>query len=135
LVQGSDEVVAVVTQPDREKGRGRKVIASPVKELALQKGLSILQPEKLKEISFQEKLRGLGADLFVLAAYGQILPKTILSLPKYGAMNIHASLLPKYRGSAPIAWAILNGEKKTGITTMLMDEGMDTGDILYSPRS
>jgi methionyl-tRNA formyltransferase len=130
LTQGSDEVVAVVTQPDREKGRGRKVIASPVKEVALQKGLSILQPEKVKEVSFQEKLKGFGADLFVVAAYGQILSKTVLSLPKYGAMNIHASLLPKYRGSAPIAWAILNGEKKTGITTMLMDEGMDTGDIL-----
>ena len=130
LIQGSDEVVAVVTQPDREKGRGRKVVASPVKELALEKGLSILQPEKVREVSFQEKLKGLGADLFVVAAYGQILPKTVLSLPEYGAMNIHASLLPKYRGSAPIAWAILNGEKKTGITTMLMDEGMDTGDIL-----
>jgi methionyl-tRNA formyltransferase len=130
LIQGSDEVVAVVTQPDREKGRGRKVIASPVKEVALKKGLSILQPEKVNEVSFQEKLKGFGADLFVVAAYGQILPKTILSLPKYGAMNIHASLLPKYRGSAPIAWAILNGEKKTGITTMRMDEGMDTGDIL-----
>jgi methionyl-tRNA formyltransferase len=84
----------------------------------------------VKEGSFQEKLKGLRADLFVVAAYGQILPKTVLNLPKYGAMNIHASLLPKYRGSAPIAWAILNGEKKTGITTMLMDEGMDTGDIL-----
>jgi methionyl-tRNA formyltransferase len=130
LIQGPDEVVAVVTQPDRKKGRGRKVIASPVKEVALQKGLSILQPEKVKEGSFQEKLKGLRADLFVVAAYGQILPKTVLNLPKYGAMNIHASLLPKYRGSAPIAWAILNGEKKTGITTMLMDEGMDTGDIL-----
>jgi methionyl-tRNA formyltransferase len=106
------------------------VIASPVKEVALQKGLAILQPQKVKEVSFQEKLKGFGADLFVVAAYGQILPKTLLSLPKYGAMNVHASLLPKYRGSAPIAWAILNGEKKTGITTMLMDEGMDTGDIL-----
>jgi methionyl-tRNA formyltransferase len=135
LTQGSNEVVAVVTQPDREKGRGRKVIASPVKEVALQKGLSILQPEKVKEVSFQEKLKGFGADLFVVAAYGQILPKTVLSLPKYGAMNIHASLLPKYRGSAPIAWAILNGEKKTGITTMLMDEGMDTGDILLQSET
>jgi len=130
LIQGPDEIVAVVTQPDREKGRGRKVIASPVKELALQKRLSILQPEKVKEVSFQEKLRSFGADLFVVAAYGQILPKTILSLPRYGAINIHASLLPKYRGAAPIAWAILNGEKETGVTTMLMDEGMDTGDIL-----
>ena len=130
LIQGPDEVVAVVTQPDRKKGRGRKVFASPVKELALQKRLPILQPEKVKEVSFQEKLKSFGTDLFVVAAYGQILPKTILSLPRYGAMNIHASLLPKYRGSAPIAWAILNGEKKTGVTTMLMDEGMDTGDIL-----
>ena len=130
LTRGSDEVVAVVTQPDREKGRGRKVIASPVKELALQKGLPILQPEKAREVSFQETLKGFGADLFVVAAYGQILPKSILSLPKYGAINVHASLLPKNRGSAPIAWAILNGDKKTGITTMLMDEGMDTGDIL-----
>jgi methionyl-tRNA formyltransferase len=130
LIQGSDEVVAVVTQPDREKGRGRKVIAPPVKDVALQKGICVLQPEKVKEGSFYEKLKGLEADLFVVAAYGQILPKTILDLPKYGAMNIHASLLPKYRGSSPIAWAILNGEKKTGITTMLMDEGMDTGDIL-----
>jgi len=130
LIQGSDEVVAVVTQPDREKGRGRKVIASPVKELALQKGLSILQPGKVKDVSLQEKLKDFGIDLFVVAAYGQILPKALLNLPKYGAINIHASLLPKYRGSAPIAWAILNGEKKTGITTMFMDEGMDTGDIL-----
>jgi methionyl-tRNA formyltransferase len=130
LIQGSDEVVAVVTQPDREKGRGRKVIASPVKELALQKGLSLLQPEKVKEASFEEKLKGFGADLFVVAAYGQILPKALLSLPKHGAMNVHASLLPKYRGSAPIARAILDGEKETGVTTILMDEGMDTGDIL-----
>jgi methionyl-tRNA formyltransferase len=130
LIQGSDEVVAVVTQPDREKGRGRKVIASPVKALALQKGLPILQPEKVKEVSFQDTLKSFGADLLVVAAYGQILPKPILSLPKYGAVNIHASLLPKYRGAAPIARAILNGEKETGITTMLMDEGMDTGDVL-----
>jgi methionyl-tRNA formyltransferase len=130
LTQGSDEVIAVVTQPDREKGRGRKVIASPVKDIALQKGLLVLQPEKVKEVPFQEKLKGFRADLFVVAAYGQILPKTLLGLPQYGAVNVHASLLPKYRGAAPIAWAILNGEKKTGITTMLMDEGMDTGDIL-----
>jgi methionyl-tRNA formyltransferase len=135
LTRGCDEVAAVVTQPDREKGRGRKVVSSPVKEVALQKGLPILQPEKVKEVLFQERLRGFGADLFVVAAYGQILPKAVLSLPKYGAVNIHASLLPKYRGSAPIAWAILNGEKKTGITTMLMDEGMDTGDILLQAET
>ncbi len=130
LIQGPDKVVAVVTQPDREKGRGRKVVPSPVKAFALQTGLSLLQPEKVKEVDFQEKLKTIGADLFVVAAYGQILPKTLLSYPKYGAVNVHASLLPQYRGSAPIAWAILNGEKKTGVTTMLMDEGMDTGEVL-----
>jgi len=130
LTQGPDQVVAVVTQPDREKGRGRRVVASPVKEVALQAGLPILQPEKAKEVSFQDALKGFGVDLFVVAAYGQILPKSVLNLPKYGAINIHASLLPKYRGAAPIAWVILNGENRTGVTTMLMDEGMDTGDIL-----
>ena len=130
LTQGPDEVVAVVTQPDREKGRGRKVVPSPVKEFVLERGLSVFQPEKAKEEAYQEKLRGLGADLFVVAAYGQILTKSLLNIPKFGAVNVHASLLPKYRGAAPIAWAILNGEKKAGVTTMLMDEGMDTGDIL-----
>jgi methionyl-tRNA formyltransferase len=123
-------VVAVVTQPDREKGRGRKVVISPVKELALQHGLSTLQPERVKEEAFQEVVRGLQPDLIVVVAYGQILPKSILSIPKFGAVNVHASLLPKYRGAAPIAWAILKGEKVTGVTTMMMDEGMDTGDIL-----
>jgi len=130
LFEGSDEVIAVVTQPDREKGRGRKVVISPVKELALQHGLKPLQPERAKGEAFQEALKILQPDLFVVAAYGQILPKSILSIPKYGAVNVHASLLPKYRGAAPIAWAILNGEKVTGVTTMMMDEGMDTGDIL-----
>ncbi|MGQ9647395.1 MAG: methionyl-tRNA formyltransferase [Thermodesulfobacteriota bacterium] len=130
LTQGPDEVIAVVTQPDREKGRGRKRVPPPVKAFALQRGLRIFQPEKIKEAAFLETLKGFEADLFVVAAYGQIFPKVVLSLPRHGAVNIHASLLPKYRGSAPIAWAILNGEQKTGITTMLMDEGMDTGDIL-----
>jgi methionyl-tRNA formyltransferase len=125
-----DEVVGVVTQPDREKGRGRKIVVSPVKELAFQQGLTLLQPEKVKEETFQEVARGLKPDLFVVVAYGQILPKSLLSLPKYGAVNVHASLLPRYRGAAPIAWAILKGEKVTGVTTMVMDEGMDTGDIL-----
>jgi methionyl-tRNA formyltransferase len=123
-------VVGVVTQPDREKGRGRKVVISPVKELALRHGLGPLQPEKAKEEGFQETLKGLQPDLYVVVAYGQILPKSVLSIPKYGAVNVHASLLPKYRGAAPIAWAILNGEEVTGVTTMVLDEGMDTGDIL-----
>jgi methionyl-tRNA formyltransferase len=130
LFEGPDEVIAVVTQPDREKGRGRKVLFSPVKELALQHGLKPFQPEKAKEEVFQEALKILQPDLIVVIAYGQILPKSILKIPKYGAVNVHASLLPKYRGAAPIAWAILKGEKVTGVTTMVMDEGMDTGDIL-----
>jgi methionyl-tRNA formyltransferase len=130
LFEGPDEVIAVVTQPDREKGRGRKVLFSPVKELALQHGLKPFQPEKAKEEAFQEALKILQPDLIVVIAYGQILPKSILKIPKYGPVNVHASLLPKYRGAAPIAWAILKGEKVTGVTTMVMDEGMDTGDIL-----
>jgi len=130
LFEGPDEVIAVVTQPDREKGRGRKVLFSPVKELALQHDLIPLQPERVKEEAFQEAVRSLQPDLIVVVAYGQILTKSILKIPKYGAVNVHASLLPKYRGAAPIAWTILNGEKVTGVTTMVMDEGMDTGDIL-----
>jgi len=130
LLSGPDEVIAVVTQPDREKGRGRKVVTSPVKDLALQEGLSVFQPEKAKEEAFQKELGGLQPDLFVVIAYGQILPLPVLKIPKHGAINVHASLLPKYRGAAPIAWAILRGEGITGVTTMMMDKGMDTGDIL-----
>jgi methionyl-tRNA formyltransferase len=129
-LKGPDEVVGVVTQPDREKGRGRKIVISPIKELALQHSLVLLQPEKAKEEAFQEALRGLQPDLFAVVAYGQILPKSVLNIPKHGAVNVHASILPRYRGAAPIAWAILRGEKVTGVTTMVMDEGMDTGDIL-----
>jgi len=130
LVEGQDEVVAVVTRPDRERGRGRKTSPSPVKELALKFGITPYQPEKVKEGLFLEAVKGLAPDLFVVVAFGQILPKPLLEIPKFGAVNVHASLLPMYRGAAPIAWAILKGERKTGITTMLMDEGMDTGDIL-----
>jgi len=130
LLRGPDKLVGVVTQPDREKGRGRKIVFSPIKELALQYGLNPLQPEKAKDEAFQKALKDLQADLCVVVAYGQILPKSVLNIPKYGAVNVHASLLPKYRGAAPIAWAILKGEKVTGVTTMVMDEGMDTGDIL-----
>ena len=129
LLEGLNEVVGVVTQPDREKGRGRKVVISPIKELALQQGCTLLQPEKVKEEAFQKVVRGLQPDLFVVVAYGQILPKSLLNIPQYGAVNVHASLLPRYRGAAPMAWAILRGEKVTGVTTMVMDEGMDTGDI------
>jgi len=135
LLKGADQVVGVVTQPDREKGRGRKVVISPVKELALRHGLIPLQPEKAKGEAFQEALKGLEADLMVVVAYGQILPRSVLDIPKHGAVNVHASLLPKYRGAAPIAWAILNGERVTGVTTMVMDEGMDTGDILIQTET
>ena len=130
LFQGKEEVLAIVTQPDRGKGRGQKMAPSPVKELALQYGIIPLQPEKVREVSFVEAIQKLKPDLFVVVAFGQILPKVLLEIPRFGAINVHASLLPRYRGAAPIAWAILRGEKMTGITTILMDEGMDTGDIL-----
>jgi len=135
LLKGPDKVVGIVTQPDREKGRGRKVVISPVKEVALQHGLIPLQPEKAKGEAFQEELKSLQPDLMVVVAYGQILPRSVLDIPKNGAINVHASLLPKYRGAAPIAWAILNGEKVTGVTTMVIDEGMDTGDILLQAET
>ena len=130
LIQEPEQVIAVVTQPDRKRGRGMKVVFSPVKALALQCDIPLLQPEKVKEEAFQEKIRKLQPDLFVVVAFGQILPKSLLNIPRYGAINVHASLLPKYRGAAPIAWAILKGERVTGVTTMMMDEGMDTGGLL-----
>ncbi len=130
LLQGTDQVVAVVTQPDREKGRGKKVVPSPVKEFVLPYKIPILQPEKVKEEGFHETIRSLHPDLMVVVAYGQILPKPLLDIPKYGAVNVHASLLPKYRGASPISWAILKGETRTGVTTIKMDEGMDTGALL-----
>jgi methionyl-tRNA formyltransferase len=124
------EVAAVVTQPDRPKGRELKCQPPPVKIMAERLGLEILQPEKARHESFLSQLRERAPDLVVLAAYGQILPQTILDLPRFGCVNIHASLLPKYRGAAPIQWAMLNGETITGITLMKMDAGLDTGDIL-----
>ena len=130
LLQGPDKVAAVVTQPDRGKGRGQKVTYSSVKEVALQHGIPLFQPERVSEGAFQENVRHVGADLLMVVAFGQILPKSLLEIPGSGSINVHASLLPKYRGAAPIQWAVLNGEKVTGVTTMLMDEGMDTGDIL-----
>lgn len=122
-------IITVVTNPDRPKGRGMKMIASPVKEFAVEKNIPVLQPEKVIEI--KEKLINLKPDLFCVVAYGKILPKNILDIPSLGSINVHGSLLPKYRGAAPIQWAVLNGDKTTGITTMYMDEGMDTGDIIY----
>ncbi len=125
-----ETLLAVVTQPEKPKGRGLKPSPSPVKLWAQNKGLTILEPEKLKDESFITKLKKLSPDLIIVCAYGKLLPKIILELPKYGCWNIHASLLPKYRGASPINWVLLNGESKTGITIFLMEEGLDTGPIL-----
>lgn len=124
------QVAAVVTQQDRPKGRGHKMQYTPVKEKALELNIPVYQPEKVKNPEFVDILREINPDVIVVIAFGQILSKEILDLPKYGCINVHASLLPKYRGAAPIQWAILNGDKTTGVTTMYMDEGMDTGDII-----
>ncbi len=122
----------VVTQPDRPKGRGRRVIPPPVKQTAIDLGYTVLQPASVKKKEFVEVVTRDKPDFLVVVAYGRILPKTILQLPKLGTINLHASLLPKYRGPAPIQWAIINGETVTGVTAMLMDEGLDTGDILLA---
>jgi methionyl-tRNA formyltransferase len=124
------EIVAVVTQPDRPKGRDLKLTSPPVKDFALSRNLPVFQPEKARNPDFIETLRRLNPDLIAVAAYGQILPKAILDLPRYGCLNVHTSLLPKYRGAAPIQRAILNDEPETGVTIMKMDEGLDTGSIL-----
>ena len=130
LVEAGHDVVAVVTQPDKPKGRGKEMQQTPVKECALKHNIDVFQPVKIKTPEAVEVLRGYGAELFVVAAFGQILSKEILDMPKFGCVNIHASLLPKYRGAAPIQWAILDGEKETGVTIMQMNEGLDTGDML-----
>jgi methionyl-tRNA formyltransferase len=130
LHQAGYEIPLVVTQPDRPKGRGRKLAFSPVKELALNLGLEIYQPEKLKHEAAIEMLRQYKPDLIVVAAFGQILPKAVLDLPPLGCINVHASLLPAYRGAAPIQWALLDGLSETGVTIMLMEEGLDTGPML-----
>lgn len=130
LLAAGHEVTAVVTQPDKQKGRERKVQCSPVKECALAHGLTVLQPGRIRAPEAVEELRKYEADIFVVAAFGQILSKEILEMPKYGCINIHASLLPKYRGAAPIQYAVLNGDDVTGVTIQQMNEGVDTGDIL-----
>lgn len=127
---GKHEILAVVTQPDRPKGRGNKLLQTPVKEYALAQGLTVYQPQKVKTPEFVELLHELQPELIVVAAFGQFLSKEILELPKYGCINVHASLLPKYRGAAPIQYAIIKGEKESGVTIMQMDIGMDTGAML-----
>ena len=125
------QIIGVVTNPDRPRGRGMKMIPSDVKQYALEKNLPIYQPEKIrKNEGFIQTIRDLEPDLICVVAYGKILPKELLEIPKLGCINVHASLLPKYRGAAPIQWAVINGDKTTGITTMYMDEGMDTGDMI-----
>lgn len=127
---GKHEILAVVTQPDRPKGRGNKLLQTPVKEYALEQDLTVYQPQKVKTPEFVELLHALQPELIVVAAFGQFLSKEILELPKYGCINVHASLLPKYRGAAPIQYAIIKGEKESGVTIMQMDIGMDTGAML-----
>ena len=130
IMDEGHEVVAVVTQPDKPKGRGKKLAMPPVKELALKYDIPVYQPLKAREESFVDTLKEMNPELIVVVAFGQILPKSILDIPKYGCVNVHASLLPRYRGAAPLNWVIINGEEKTGVTTMYMDEGLDTGDMI-----
>lgn len=130
IIKAGHQVAAVVTQPDKPKGRGKEVQMTPVKVCALSHGIPVFQPVKIKEAEAVETLRTYQADIFVVAAFGQILSEEILTMPKYGCVNIHASLLPKYRGAGPIQWAVINGEKITGVTIMQMDKGVDTGDML-----
>ena len=130
LLKSDDQVVGIVTQPDRPRGRGQRLSPSPVKVIAQREQIPVLQPTKMKDPSFMAELSGWKPDVIAVAAFGRILPLAILSLPPRGCINVHGSLLPKYRGAGPIQWALINGETETGITTMLMDEGMDTGAIL-----
>ena len=130
MIEAGYEIAAVVTQPDKQKGRGKEIQMTPVKECAVSYGIPVLQPVRLREQEAVNELRQYQADLFVVAAFGQILSEEILTMPKFGCVNIHASLLPKYRGAAPIQWVILNGEKETGVTIQQMAKGIDTGDML-----
>lgn len=134
IIAAGHEVSLVVTQPDRPRGRGKKPSYSPVKEFAVEHNIPCFQPEKIRDESCIEILERENADIFVVVAFGQILPQRILDIPKYGCMNVHASLLPAYRGAAPIQWSVINGDPETGVTTMRMDAGMDTGDILLQER-
>ena len=134
LIEAGHDVVLAVTQPDKPKGRGKEMQFTPVKECALKHGIPVYQPKKVREPECIEELRKYEADIMVVIAFGQILPKEILEMTTYGCVNVHASLLPKYRGAAPIQWSIIDGETVTGVTTMQMDEGLDTGDVLYCKK-
>ena len=130
LIKSEYEVCGVVTQPDKPQGRGHKLTPPPVKRLAMENGIEVFQPETLKDFAFKAELERLNPDMIIVVAYGKILPEYILNFPKFGCINMHASLLPKYRGAGPIQWSVINGEEKTGITSMLMEKGLDTGDML-----
>ena len=135
LIDEKFDVVGVFTQPDKPKGRGMELCASPVKELALENGLPVFQPVKMRDGTALAQIKALEPDILVVVAYGRILPDDILAVPKYGAINVHGSLLPKYRGAAPIQWAVLNGDKITGVTPMYLASEMDTGDIIYTSET
>ena len=130
LIDKKYDIIGVVTQPDKQVGRGKKIVFSPVKQVAIENNLPVYQPIKAKEESFVNEIKELNPDVIVVVAYGQILSKEFLEIPKQGCINVHVSLLPKYRGAAPINWVIINGEEKTGVSTMFMDEGLDTGDVI-----
>lgn len=130
LLDSRHEVAAVITQPDKPKGRGKAVQFTPVKEVALAAGIPVYQPKKVRDPEFIEQFRALDPDAAVVVAFGQIIPQALLDIPKYGCVNVHGSLLPKYRGAAPIQWAVIDGEKESGVTTMRMDAGLDTGDMI-----
>ncbi|MBI5560743.1 MAG: methionyl-tRNA formyltransferase [Deltaproteobacteria bacterium] len=134
LVERGFDVVGVVTQPQKPFGRGGKLIPAPVKEFALRWNLGLLEPVSIREERFVNKLKSLSLDLIVVAAYGKMLPESVLGIPRFGCVNLHASILPSYRGAAPVNWAIIKGEKITGVTTMLMDAGMDTGPVLLAEK-
>ena len=132
ILEAGHKVLTVITQPDRPKGRGQALAASPVKESALRHGLPVFQPERIKRPEVLEQLKAFNAEAMVVVGYGQIIPQSIIDLPRHGIINVHGSLLPKYRGAAPIQWSIANGETVTGVTTMRIDAGLDTGDMLLA---
>ena len=132
VLASKHEVIAVVTQPDKPKGRGHEMAFPPVKEVALEAGITVLQPNRAKDEAFIAELAAMNPDIILVAAYGKLLPKAILDMPRFGCINVHASLLPKYRGASPIQWAVLNGDEKSGVTIMHMAESMDTGDIIMT---
>lgn len=135
LIQKGYEVCGAVTQPDKPKGRGHKLVPPPVKAFALENNIPVYQPDSLKENALLSVLEELSPELIVVVAYGKILPEYILNFPKYGCINVHASLLPRYRGAAPIQWCVINGEKETGVTTMYMEKGLDTGDMIHKSKT